>query len=122
MVCVSPRAAAVVERALDRRRTFRVPAPSTGTAPRCPYHHVVDQGVGSTEVVTVLIDAGADMNDKDADGKMPLHSAAQIESKKVATVLIDDGADVNTKQDKDGPRCTGPLTLTARKSRRWTAH
>ena len=51
VVCASTRATPVVERALDCRRGFRVPALSTGTALRCPHHHVVDKGAGRREVM-----------------------------------------------------------------------
>lgn len=60
-----------------------------------PYH---------IELVKLLVDNGAAINEKDFDGRAPLHRAALIpqgETLKILEYLIEKGADVNV-QDNDG--------------------
>lgn len=47
------------------------------------------------EVVKILVDLGADMRAKDANGKTPLFTAATSDKKKVVKLLAELGADVN---------------------------
>ena len=58
-----------------------------------------DKDFENTEkVVKLLIDAGADVNAKNNDGKTPLHIIKKSET--IAQMLIDAGADVNAKNKK----------------------
>ena len=52
---------------------------------------------GYKEIVKLLIDAGADVHEKDKNGSTPLHDAALNGQKEIAELLIDKGADVNAK-------------------------
>jgi ankyrin repeat protein len=56
---------------------------------------------GSIESATALIDAGADINQGDADGNNPLLIAILNNHDELAQILIDKGADVNAV-NKDG--------------------
>ncbi|MDC0065776.1 ankyrin repeat domain-containing protein, partial [Verrucomicrobia bacterium] len=49
------------------------------------------------EIAELLIDKGADINAKCDDGDTPLHSAAYNGRKEIAELLIDKGADINAK-------------------------
>jgi ankyrin repeat protein len=62
----------------------------------------------SLEIVTLLIEAGADVNFKNADGSFPLLFALVTGNLRIVKLLIEAGADVNAK-DKDGRT---PLSLT----------
>lgn len=59
---------------------------------------------GHTEIATLLLDRGADVNGAVYDGFTPLHYAVCLE---LATLLLDRGANVNAKNDDD---CT-PIHL-----------
>jgi ankyrin repeat protein len=50
---------------------------------------------GMPKTVALLLDAGADANDRDADGEAPAHTAAIHESADVMKLLIAAGADVH---------------------------
>jgi ankyrin repeat protein len=52
-------------------------------------------------LVGLLIEAGADVNAKDAHGFTPLHFAAQEYMPEIARILVGKGADVNAR-DEDG--------------------
>ena len=54
---------------------------------------------GYKEIVKLLIDAGADVHEKDKNGSTPLHNAAFGGYKEVVELLIANGADVNAKND-----------------------
>ena len=52
---------------------------------------------GCTEIVKMLIDAGADVNAKNSYGNTPLDLAVRYGHADVVNLLIDAGADVNAK-------------------------
>ena len=56
---------------------------------------------GNAKVVEALIEAGANVNTKDADGSSPLHESAREGHVEVVGALVRAGADVNPK-DKNG--------------------
>ena len=55
---------------------------------------------GSTEMATLLLDIGADVDAKDDLGKTPLHNIARYGSTGMATLLLDRGADVDAKDGR----------------------
>ncbi len=57
--------------------------------------------LGKTEAAKLLIDAGADLNYRNADGSTALHTAAVFGTTEVARLLIEAGADLNI-QNNDG--------------------
>ncbi len=57
--------------------------------------------LGKTEAAKILIDAGADLNYKNADGSTALHTAAAFGKTEVAKILIDAGIDLNIR-NKEG--------------------
>ena len=59
-----------------------------------PLHHAA--GFGTADVVTLLLDSGADINAKNRRGSTPLHWAIHDEAK--VRLLLARGADVNAKQ------------------------
>ena len=69
--------------------------------------------VGDTKQVAALLDAGADIESRDAKGLRPLHKAAENGEVETVTLLIERGADVNAG-DKDGRT---PMIRAAKKGR-----
>lgn len=57
--------------------------------------------LGKTEATKILIDAGADLNYKNADGSTALHTAAAFDKTEIAKILINAGIDLNS-QNNDG--------------------
>ncbi|MBR0257555.1 MAG: ankyrin repeat domain-containing protein, partial [Synergistaceae bacterium] len=68
----------------------------------------------NTEAVKILLNAGANVNDRDNDGKTPLIHAAGRWNADTVNVLIDAGADVNMK-DNDGRKAFDYAVMTAEK-------
>lgn len=67
----------------------------------------------NTEIVDLLIEAGANVNAKDESGRTPLFCATFLKKPEMAQVLVNAGADVNV-QDKEGKTAlmlTGDLVL-----------
>ena len=62
-------------------------------------HYAVSEG--HQEIVKLLIKKGADLNEKDMDGWIPLLYASAEGQVEVVDLLIAAGTDVNTK-DRDG--------------------
>ena len=54
---------------------------------------------GKTEIAKMLIDAGADLNYKNADGSTALHTAIVFDRAETAKLLIDSGIDVNIQNN-----------------------
>jgi|GEM_PF-3673411 len=52
-------------------------------------------------IVSIMLDAGADINIQDIEGKTALHQACQMETSDIAIALIRRGANIND-QDNDG--------------------
>ena len=61
-------------------------------------HHALDEG--ETDMVQVLIDAGADIDTQNNDGCSPLHDACALEAPGVVKMLIEAGADVRATDDE----------------------
>ena len=64
-----------------------------------PLHHAVTRV--DFEMVSELINHGADVNIVDKDNLSPLYIAAEIGSHKIATMLLMKGADINISRDSD---------------------
>ena len=62
-----------------------------------PLHIAVQAGL--TDAVKTLVDAGADINATDHDGRTPLHMAAKLGNAKIVKILLDAKADPNTGDD-----------------------
>ncbi|PGH07901.1 hypothetical protein AJ80_07941 [Polytolypa hystricis UAMH7299] len=58
-----------------------------------PLHCAVDSS--KEEIVKLLLDAGADVNVKNANGDTPLHSAAGSSKEEIVRLLLDAGADID---------------------------
>ncbi len=59
---------------------------------------------GHTEIVALLLEAGADVNARNRDGGTPLHSAAFLGQYEAAKLLLENDADINIKnRDGDTP-------------------
>lgn len=56
-----------------------------------------------TEVVELLVDNGADLNEKDGDGKTPLFYAAEVNVKDIVKKLLKGGANINIRCNGESP-------------------
>lgn len=65
---------------------------------------------GYTEVAVALIEAGANVNQKENEGQTPLHTAALFCYPKIAQALLDNGAD-KTIKDNDGQTALGMVVF-----------
>ena len=65
---------------------------------------------GYTEVAVALIEAGADVNQKEKEGQTPLHTAALFCYPKIAQALLGNGAD-KTIKDNDGQTALGMVVF-----------
>jgi hypothetical protein len=63
-----------------------------------PLHYAANNG--HTDIVELLLKAGANPNGKDDAGETPLHSAVMEGKQDVAARLLDKGADVNAQDDQ----------------------
>ena len=62
--------------------------------------HLAVRWIEDPAVIQALVDAGADVDVKNADGDTPLHLAVRwIEDPAVIQALVDAGADVDVKND-----------------------
>lgn len=75
-----------------------------------PLHVAAERG--NTEVVKLLLEAKADIDPKDDDGKTPLHWAVHSGRSEAVKVLIEAGADINAR-DNDG---NTPLDIAIQRS------
>ena len=62
------------------------------------------------EVISLLLDGGADINARSISGSTPLHLAASFQTAEIVALLLDRGADINSR-DMDGET---PLHLAVR--------
>jgi ankyrin repeat protein len=53
-----------------------------------------------TEIVSLLIELGADIHAKDDDGKTALMSAAESGHTEIVSLLLDLGADIDAKDNR----------------------
>lgn len=64
---------------------------------KCVNLYVLDK----TDVISILIQNGADVNAQNTDGNTGLHSAAALGMANVVQCLVENGADINVKNAKD---------------------
>ncbi len=83
---------------------------SWSTASASPIHEAAL--AGDVELVELLIDNDADVNDRDVHGYTPLLLAIQEGHTDIAKVLIANGADVNARAASDGTEDVTPLYLS----------
>lgn len=60
-------------------------------------------GASKIKIVQTLLDAGADVNTPNPDGRTPLWNAVRYRKVAVARLLLEHGAKVRTKRYSDGP-------------------
>jgi ankyrin repeat protein len=82
----------------------------TETAFASPIHEAAV--AGDVELVEMLIENGADVDDRDVHGYTPLLLAIQAGNTDIAKVLIAGGADVNARAVNDGGEDVTPLYLS----------
>uniref|UniRef100_K3XBW9 Uncharacterized protein n=1 Tax=Globisporangium ultimum (strain ATCC 200006 / CBS 805.95 / DAOM BR144) TaxID=431595 RepID=K3XBW9_GLOUD len=73
---------------------------------------------GNAEVVQLLLDRGADINEKDKYGRSPLSHAAQAGKAEIVQLLLDRGADI-TEKDNYG---RSPLRIAAQAGKAEVGH
>jgi ankyrin repeat protein len=83
---------------------------SVPTAVASPIHEAAL--AGDVELVKLLIENGADVDDRDVQGYTPLLLAIQAGHTDIAKVLIANGADVNARSASDGGDYVTPLDLS----------
>ncbi len=67
---------------------------------------------GDVELVRLLIENGADVDDRDVQGVTPLNLAIRAGHADIARVLIANGADVNARPASDGGETVVPLDVS----------
>ena len=70
-----------------------------------------NRGANNTEVITTLIEAGANVNAKDKNGMTPLMYAVRVSTLEVITALIEAGADVNARNYESFTFYSSPLNI-----------
>lgn len=73
---------------------------------------------GDVELVKLLVENGADVDDRDVQGVTPLILAIQAGHSDIARVLIANGADVNARPASDGGVDSTPLDVSIYLDRR----
>ena len=63
----------------------------------CPLHWAASGGTDRSDVIALLLEAGADVNARSGGGRVPLHSAAGSGSLEHVSLLLKAGADVNAR-------------------------
>lgn len=92
--------------------------PTAGPAFASPIHEAAV--AGDVELVEMLIENGADVDDRDVHGYTPLLLAIQSGHTDIAKVLIAGGADVNARAVNDGGEDVTPLDLSIILGHRFT--
>ena len=70
---------------------------------RTPLHMIsVEKDIRSPKIISLLLQAGANVNAKDAKGNTPLHCACYTGNAQVISVLLEEGADVKLVNHNGG--------------------
>ncbi|KAG2486284.1 hypothetical protein HYH03_014989 [Edaphochlamys debaryana] len=91
------RTAVACLRAADPKASLSAPLDSEGNTRL----HALAQEGGSVEVISALVEAGADPNAPNKEADTPLHVAARADRIEVCRVLVDGGADVTRRNSKN---------------------
>ena len=83
-------------RVLPKGVKWATPLAPTPEATQWPLHFAV-RWIEDPALIQALVDAGADVDVKNADGDTPLHAARSNRNLAVIQALLDAGADVNAK-------------------------
>jgi ankyrin repeat protein len=94
----------IIQQHIKTGSDLNIPEPTRQSSPI-----ITAAAAGKTEAAKLLIDAGADLNYKNADGSTALHTAAVFGNNEIARLLINAGIDLNSKNN-DG---ASPLHVAA---------